>query len=59
MDFLNLQESSADSYFRELMGRCTYELAMAALRASMDHMGSLKPPTVALGLNTISAPFKP
>jgi hypothetical protein len=32
---------------------------MAALRASTPHMGSLSAPTVADGLNTISAPFSP
>lgn len=34
-------------------------LAMAALRASMGHIGSLSAPTVAEGLNTISAPLSP
>jgi hypothetical protein len=32
---------------------------MAALRASTAHIGSLSSPTVALGLNTTSAPFMP
>jgi len=32
---------------------------MAALRPSMDHIGSLSAPTVAEGLNTISAPLRP
>lgn len=32
---------------------------MAALRASMGQSGSLSSPTVAEGLNTISAPFSP
>lgn len=34
-------------------------LAIAALRASMGHIGSLSAPTVAEGLNTISAPLSP
>jgi hypothetical protein len=34
-------------------------LAMAALRASIGHMGSDSAPTVAEGLNTISAPLRP
>lgn len=32
---------------------------MAALRASTPHSGSDSSPTVALGLNTSSAPFSP
>jgi hypothetical protein len=42
-----------------LMPTAKYVLAIAALRASIGHMGSDKPPTVAEGLKTISAPFKP
>ena len=34
-------------------------LAMAALRASTGHIGSLSSPTVAEGLNTTSAPLSP
>jgi hypothetical protein len=41
------------------MPAAKYELAMAALRASMGHMGSERAPTVADGLNTISAPLTP
>ena len=42
-----------------LMAATKYELAMAALRASTGHIGSLSAPTVAAGLNTICAPFSP
>lgn len=34
-------------------------LVMAALRPSIGHIGSLRAPIVAEGLNTISAPFNP
>lgn len=40
-------------------GTSTYLFVIAAFLASIDHMGSLNSPTVALGLNTISAPFNP
>lgn len=44
---------------QQLTATAKYEFAMDAFLASMDHKGSDKSPTVADGLKTISAPFKP